>query len=394
MSRNRVANAEIAPYAYTCLIEMYRIGEDAKPVTFVNRSTGFLIAPNVIVTAGHSLDEQETHIYRLKIYPHQNSQVKSEEFLEIKLPDFQIRKVPEYNNPKCFVKDDFGIIFLKKAELPVWTKRHFAWEKDFYVNPQLVEEQPIRIAGYPIDRPDFELWEESGGIVQITNHCLLHPFTTTKRNSGSPVWAMIDGQPRVVGIHVSGNAASCGALPENRPFGSAVLINERVFGIIGAWVAEEEANAVGAGESTDRIEPAMESAVSVDSRRSFLQKAGLTTLGTSSLLPEFARRKDLFVHHVFFYLKDPDSAQDEAKLLEGLEKLARIPAVKFSHIGRPARTDGGDIEKGYSISWLCFFKNLIEEEIYQTDPVHLKFLEECGDLWEKRVVYDALGRKG
>ena len=241
MSRNRVANAEIAPYAYICLIEMYRMGEDAQPVTFVNRSTGFLIAPNVIVTAGHSLDESETHIYRLKIYPHQNSQVKSEEVLEIKLPDFQIRKVPEYNNPKCFVKDDFGIIFLKNPELPAWTSRHFEWRRENYLKPELVEEQPIRIAGYPIDRPDFELWEESGGIVQLTDRCLLHPFTTTKRNSGSPVWTMAGGQPRVVGIHVSGNAASCGALPENRPFGSAVLITERVFGAIEAWILEEKA---------------------------------------------------------------------------------------------------------------------------------------------------------
>ena len=392
MSRSRVANAEIAPYAHICLIEMYRIGEDDKPVTFVNRSTGFLIAPNVIVTAGHSLDESETHIYRLKIYPHQNSEVRSKEVLEIKLPDFQIRKVPAYNNPHCYVKDDFGIIFLKKAELPTWTSQHFAWKKEFYTNPALAEEQPIRIAGYPIDRPDFEMWEESGGIVQITDRCVLHPFTTTKRNSGSPVWTMANGQPRVVGIHVSGNAASCGALPENRPFGCAVLINERVFEIIENWIAQET-NAV------NSVEPMIESAENVDSesvasRRKFLQKAGLAALSTSPLLPELVRKKNLFVHHVFFYLKDPNNTQDEARLLEGLKKLAKIPAVNFSHLGRPARTDGDEIEKGYSISWLCFFKNLIEEEIYQTDPVHLKFLEEYEHLWEKRVVYDALGRKG
>ncbi len=128
-------------------------------------------------------------------------------------------------------------------------------------------------------------------------------------------------------------------------------------------------------------------------RRNFLKKAGLTALGTSTLLTEPAGKKDLFVHHVFFYLKDTNSAQDEAKLLEGLEKLAKISAVKFSHIGRPARTSSDDIEKEYSVSWLCFFKNLIEEEIYQTDPVHLAFLEECGPLWERRVIYDSLGRK-
>ena len=129
-------------------------------------------------------------------------------------------------------------------------------------------------------------------------------------------------------------------------------------------------------------------------RRNFLRKAGLAAAGTSPLLTVPERKKESLVHHVFFYLKDPQSAQDEAKLLEGLEKLAKIPTVRLSHIGRPARTSGEGIEKGYSVSWLCFFKNLIEEEIYQTDPIHLKFLEDYGHLWEKRLVYDALGRKG
>lgn len=137
-------------------------------------------------------------------------------------------------------------------------------------------------------------------------------------------------------------------------------------------------------------EPDAESATT---RRNFLRKAGLAAVGTSPLLAAPERKKDLLVHHVFFYLKDPQSAPDEAKLLEGLEKLAKIYTIQLSHIGRPARTSGAEIEQGYSVSWLCFFKNLIEEEIYQTDPIHLKFLEEYAHLWEKRVVYDVLGKK-
>jgi hypothetical protein len=128
-------------------------------------------------------------------------------------------------------------------------------------------------------------------------------------------------------------------------------------------------------------------------RRSFLRKAGLAAVGTSPLLPEAKRKKDLFVHHVFFYLKNPNSAQDEAKLVEGLEKLTRVPTIQFAHIGRPASTNRDVIVNDYAISWLCFFKNLIEEEIYQTDPIHLKFIEDYSHLWEKVVVYDALGRK-
>jgi hypothetical protein len=128
-------------------------------------------------------------------------------------------------------------------------------------------------------------------------------------------------------------------------------------------------------------------------RRVFLQKAGLAAVGTSSLRGKPARHKELFVHHVFFYLKNPESAKDEARLLEGLEKLSRVSTIQLSHIGRPAATNRDVIEKDYSISWLCFFRNLIEEEIYQTDPIHLKFIEEYSHLWEKVVVYDSLGHK-
>lgn len=385
MSRNRVANAQLAPYANICLIEMYRMDEDNQPVTFVNRSTGFLIAPNVIVTAGHSLQEEKTRIYKLKIYPHQNSETKSEEKLILESDDFTIRTVPEYNNPYCYVKEDFGIIFLKKSELPAWTNQHFSWQRSDYENRSLTTGQQIQIAGYPIDRPDFEMWGERGGVIEVTNLCILHPFTTTKRNSGSPVWIIEpEGGYRVVGIHVSGNAASCGSAPEHRPYGCAALITERVFDRISGWI-EEESKALTIDSATN--------ADSVD-RRAFIQKATLGLMGTSGLFSAPERKKELLVHHVFFYLKDPNNVQHEAQLVSGLEGLSKLSIVKLSHIGRPARTNGDDIEKGYSISWLCFFKNLIEEEIYQTDPIHLAFLKEVGPILEKRVVYDALGKKG
>lgn len=129
-------------------------------------------------------------------------------------------------------------------------------------------------------------------------------------------------------------------------------------------------------------------------RRQFLQNAGFATLASLSLpAAEPQRKKELFVHHVFFYLKDPNDAQDEAKLLEGLQKLAKIPSIEYVHIGKPAATSRSVIVKDYTLSWLCFFKNIIEEEIYQTHPIHLAFIEEYSHLWEKVVVYDSVGPK-
>ncbi len=131
-----------------------------------------------------------------------------------------------------------------------------------------------------------------------------------------------------------------------------------------------------------------------NSRRKFLQKAGLATMAISSgkiVQPE--KNDEYFIHHVLFYLKDKNNAQDEAKLLEGLHKLAKVRSIHYVHIGTPAPTSRPVIVKDYTFSWMCMFKNIIEQEIYQTDPIHLKFVEDYAHLWEKVVIYDSVGPK-
>lgn len=130
------------------------------------------------------------------------------------------------------------------------------------------------------------------------------------------------------------------------------------------------------------------------SRRKFLQNAGLASLvSVSPLAAEPEKEKELFIHHVYFYLKEPNNAQHEAKLLEGLHKLAKVPTIQYVHIGKPASTNRSVIVRDYTFSWMCFFKNIIEEEIYQTHPIHLDFIKEYSHLWEKVVVYDSVGPK-
>ena len=130
------------------------------------------------------------------------------------------------------------------------------------------------------------------------------------------------------------------------------------------------------------------------SRRKFLQNAGLASLvSISPLTEEPERASELFIHHVLFYLKDPNNAQDEAKLLEGLHKLAKVPTIQYVHIGTPAATSRPEIVKDYTFSWMCFFKNIIEEELYQTHPIHDEFRRDYAHLWEKVVIYDSVGPK-
>lgn len=98
------------------------------------------------------------------------------------------------------------------------------------------------------------------------------------------------------------------------------------------------------------------------------------------------------VHHVFFWLKNPDSKEDLAKLLAGLRTLAQIETVRGTHFGVPASTEKRDVvDNSYSASEILFFDDTAGQKAYQDHPIHKKFVEECSHLWEKVVVYDAIG---
>lgn len=135
------------------------------------------------------------------------------------------------------------------------------------------------------------------------------------------------------------------------------------------------------------------------SRREFISSTGKLTimsglgLGAASVEGDTAQLKNKFIHHVFFWLKNPDSQEDKQKLIAGLQKLTKAKTIESAHIGVPAATNREVIERSYQVSWLLVFKNDADQEVYQSDPIHLKFIEECSMLWEKVVVYDSVQAK-
>ena len=135
--------------------------------------------------------------------------------------------------------------------------------------------------------------------------------------------------------------------------------------------------------------------MSKQTRRQFLSAAGKTAAvtGIASLTGSTAmaaQTKKVFVHHVYFWLHNPDSQEDRNKLIAGLQKLAKAAkTIQQCHIGVPSTTNRDVIDRSYAVSWLLFFKNKAEQDIYQTDPAHLKFIEECSSLWKKVIVYDS-----
>ena len=126
-------------------------------------------------------------------------------------------------------------------------------------------------------------------------------------------------------------------------------------------------------------------------RRTFL--GTVAAFASATALSSFMSKseKPMLAHHVFFWLKNPASSEDRAKLIEGLRTLQKIETVRQLHIGIPADTEKRTvIDASYSVSELIFFDSLEGQNSYQEHPIHKKFVENCSALWQKVVVYDSM----
>lgn len=132
-------------------------------------------------------------------------------------------------------------------------------------------------------------------------------------------------------------------------------------------------------------------------RRTFIGKgaaaagAVLTTASTFGAIPAADATRPPIVHHVFFWLKNPASADDRDQLVAGLKTLAGIPLIKELYVGILANTEKRDVvDASWQVSELMFFNDLQAQASYQQNPIHLDFVKNYSHLWEKVVVFDTM----
>jgi hypothetical protein len=99
----------------------------------------------------------------------------------------------------------------------------------------------------------------------------------------------------------------------------------------------------------------------------------------------------MFVHSVYFWLWPELSEAETAKFWAGVRSLTSIESVRKGFVGTPAGTDRPIIDRSYTCALIVFFDDEAGHEAYQVHPVHDKFREECGALWSKVLIYDAVG---
>lgn len=98
----------------------------------------------------------------------------------------------------------------------------------------------------------------------------------------------------------------------------------------------------------------------------------------------------MFIHSVYFWLRDDLSADATRRFVDGIRSLTTIESVAQGFIGTPASTDREIIDRGYSYALVVSFADEAAHEAYQVHPVHDRFREQCGGSWKKIVIYDAV----
>ncbi len=97
-----------------------------------------------------------------------------------------------------------------------------------------------------------------------------------------------------------------------------------------------------------------------------------------------------FIHTVYFYAAEGLTEQRKTEFMTGLAELAKTPSIQKVYYGPPAGTDREIVDNSYLVAWICHFDSAADQDAYQKDPIHLKFIEDYQDVWGKVLIYDNL----
>jgi len=127
----------------------------------------------------------------------------------------------------------------------------------------------------------------------------------------------------------------------------------------------------------------------VKSRRQFIKALGVAgataVLPITSIASEMAKQK--MIHQVYFWLHDLANTQEF--LTEAVPLLGRCKTVAEFIAGTPAPTAAREVvDHSFQISCTLFFDSLEDQDVYQSDPLHLEFIEKYSTMWKAVKVYD------
>lgn len=98
----------------------------------------------------------------------------------------------------------------------------------------------------------------------------------------------------------------------------------------------------------------------------------------------------MFIHAVYFRLRDDLSATERQRFEDGVRSLVAIDAVAEGHVGVPALTDRPIIDRDYTHALILTFADQRAHDAYQVHPVHDRFREQCAGYWSGIRIFDSI----
>ena len=98
----------------------------------------------------------------------------------------------------------------------------------------------------------------------------------------------------------------------------------------------------------------------------------------------------MLVHTVIFWLKKDLSEDQKNIFIKEVKTLGEISSVHDFHLGTPAATAKRPVvEDSYDFAITVVLKDMVAHDDYQADSIHLEFIDNCKEMWERVVIYDA-----
>ena len=93
------------------------------------------------------------------------------------------------------------------------------------------------------------------------------------------------------------------------------------------------------------------------------------------------------IHNVYFWLNENANA---AQFETGAKSLLTIDVVQQGSLGKLAPTPERPVtDKSFQYHLSLQFASIEDHNTYQKHPQHHQFVDNCGELWSRVVVYDS-----
>ena len=200
--RTRVLRTSRPPYAAVCQIE--RDFGDGR----LSGCSGFLVSPNVVVTAAHCVFSRPRHLLlgrgaprRIRVTPARDGTGP---------PPFGYQWAVRWYAHRRFVERgdvmyDFGLVVTPRPFRALPSVFPLSAPDDARLE-DIRAHRLLHIAGYPGDKPAGTMWEHAERLDRVGQRALYYSVDTCPGHSGSPVWVQRDraGHVDAIAIHVAG----------------------------------------------------------------------------------------------------------------------------------------------------------------------------------------------